>query len=94
MLAIASGLRGGTLGMSQPLMISILSRATGRESQGKGVGLRATANRLTATILPIIMGGIVEIAGLEASFLIIGAALVVLMALLAAHVKRTPALSA
>ena len=93
LLMIASGLRGGTMGMSQPLMISILSRATGRESQGKSVGLRATANRLTATVLPIIMGGIVELAGLEASFLIIGAALVALMALLAVHVKRTPALS-
>ena len=81
------------MGMSQPLMISILSRATGRESQGKSVGLRATANRLTATVLPIIMGGIVEFAGLEASFLIIGAVLVALMALLAVHVKRTPALS-
>ena len=93
LLLIASGLRGGTMGMSQPLMISILSRATGRESQGKSVGLRATANRLTSTVLPIIMGGIVEIAGLEASFLIIGAALIALMALLAVHVKRTPALS-
>ena len=93
LLAIASGLRGGTMGMSQPLMISILSRATGRESQGKSVGLRATANRLTATFLPIVMGGIIEIAGMEASFLIIGAVLVALMALLAVHVKRTPGLS-
>ncbi len=93
LLMVASGLRGGTMGMSQPLMISILSRATGRESQGKSVGLRATANRLTATFLPIVMGGIVEIAGLEASFLIIGAVLVALMALLAVHVKRTPGLS-
>ncbi len=93
LLAIASGLRGGTLGMSQPLMISILSRATGRESQGKVVGLRATANRLTATFLPVIMGAIIEIAGLEASFLIIGAVLIAPMALLAVHLNRTPALS-
>ncbi len=35
---------------------------------------------------------VVELAGLEASFLIIGAALVALMALLAFDVKRTPAL--
>ena len=55
--------------------------------------IEATANRLTSTVLPIVMGGIVEIAGLEASFLIIGAALVALMALLAVQVKRTPALS-
>ena len=38
----------------------------------------------------VMKAGIVEIAGLEASFLIIGAAL---MALLAVHLKRTPALS-
>ena len=42
----------------------------------------------------VMKAGIVEIAGLEASFLIIGAALVALMALLAVHLKRTPALSA
>ncbi len=35
--------------------------------------------------------GAVEFAGLEASFLIIGAALIALMALLAVQVKRTPA---
>ncbi len=55
--------------------------------------MSVTANRLTATVLPVIMGGIVELAGLEASFLIIGAVLVALMVLLAVEVKRTPALS-
>jgi MFS family permease len=93
LLLVASSLRGGAMGMSQPLMISILSRAAGRESQGKSVGLRATANRLTSTILPIAMGAVVELAGLEASFLIIGGVLIALMALLAIHVKRSPALA-
>ena len=38
------------------------------------------------------MGGIVEIVGMEASFLIIGAVLVAPMALLAVPVKRTSGL--
>ncbi len=91
MLAIASGLRGGTLGMSQPLMISILSRATGRESQGKGVGLRATANRLTATIIPVVMGVIADAVGVGNSFFIVGGTVIGLLLVVALLVHRSGA---
>ena len=72
LLFIAAALRGGTMGMSQPLMISSLARFAGAESQGKGVRLRATANRLMNTLFPVVMGAVVESAGLENGFYIMG----------------------
>jgi MFS family permease len=90
LLLIASALRGGAMGLSQPLMISILARASGSKNQGKGVGLRTTANRLSSMLVPVLMGAVVEVAGIEASFYIIGAFLIGMMGLVALHVKRSP----
>lgn len=90
LLLLASALRGGAMGLSQPLMISILSRAAGRGNQGKGAALRTTANRLSSLLVPIAMGGVVEAAGLEASFYIVGGALILLMGWVALHVSRSP----
>jgi MFS family permease len=90
LLLIASALRGGAMGLSQPLMISILARAAGRGNQGKGVGLRTTANRLSSLLVPMVMGAVVEVAGIEASFYLVGGLLVALMGWVALHVKRSP----
>jgi predicted MFS family arabinose efflux permease len=89
LLLAASALRGGAMGLSQPLMISILARAAGDKKQGKGAGLRTTANRLSSMLVPVVMGGVVEAFGIEASFYIIGAILIGLMGLVALHVSRT-----
>jgi predicted MFS family arabinose efflux permease len=89
LLLAASALRGGAMGLSQPLMISILARAAGDKKQGKGAGLRTTANRLSSMLVPVVMGGVVEAFGIEASFYIIGAVLIGLMGLVALHVNRT-----
>jgi MFS family permease len=88
LLIAAMGLRGGTLGISQPLMISILGRSLPPGTQGKGVGLRTTANRVTQTFLPPIAGAVVEIAGLEASFYIVGGVAVALLLLIWGHARR------
>ena len=88
LLFIAAALRGGTMGMSQPLMISSLARFAGTESQGKGVGLRTTANRLMNTLFPVVMGAVVEIAGLEYAFYIMGTAAVGAVALAAIYAQR------
>lgn len=79
LLLVAITLRGGTMGLSQPLMISILSQSAGKGNQGKGVGLRTTANRLTSLSVPVVMGAVVELVGLEWSFLVIGGALTAAM---------------
>ena len=56
----------------------------------KSAGLRTTANQLVVTVLPPIMGGVVELVGLEASFYVIWGTLFILMGLTA----RAVALSA
>ncbi len=88
LLLAAMALRGGVLGISQPLMISILGRSLDASSQGKGVALRTTANRVMNTMLPPVAGAIVQLAGLENSFYIIGAVAVGLMALVAVYARH------
>lgn len=92
-LAVVAALRGVCMGISQPLMLSILVDAAGRGSQGKGVALRTTANRVAGAVTPAAMGAIAGVAGLEASFLIMGALLSVATAAVSAYVWRRPALS-
>jgi predicted MFS family arabinose efflux permease len=90
LLMFVIGLRGLCLGISQPLEISVLGRAIGAGSQGKGVGLRTTANRLTGTLVPVIMGGVAELVGIENSFLVMGAVMLTLMMAIALFVHRQP----
>jgi MFS family permease len=78
LLMVFACLRGTTMGMSQPLMISIMSKSSGEAKQGQAVGLRTTMNRLATVITPIFMGGIMEVAGIEMSFYITGAILTLL----------------
>lgn len=90
LLLIASAMRGGAMGLSQPLMISIMARATGGKNQGKSAGLRTTANRLSSMLIPVVMGAVVELVGIEASFYILGGVLIGLMGLVGLHVNRSP----
>jgi sugar phosphate permease len=82
LLLVAIAFLGFAQGINQPLIISVISRVTGRQDQGKAVGLRATNNRITTTFIPIAMGGIVEIIGLGLSFPVICGTLVAIQALL------------
>ena len=93
LLFIASALRGGCQGLSQPVMFSILSRAVGANEQGMSIGLRTTANRLATMIVPVIMGVIADTIGLEASFIIVGGFLVLSCALLGLIIRRIPGFS-
>lgn len=79
LLLAAAAARGAVLGLSQPLMISMLSRAAGRGNQGKAVGLRATANRIAASSIPVLMGAVVEIVGLREGFFVFGGILLLLL---------------
>jgi MFS family permease len=73
--------RGWSVGIGQPLMITIPSKAVPPGSQGSAVGLRIALNRLVQTILPPVMGVVVGLIGLEASFVAIGGTLLVLVSL-------------
>ncbi len=85
--------RGAALGTVQPLMLSIIAQAARSGDQGKAVGLRATANRFAMTVIPVIMGAVVQVTGITGAFLLIGAVLLTLLAGLAVYVKRSPALN-
>lgn len=89
-LAIVAGLRGFCMGISQPLILSILVSATGRGSQGKGIALRTTANRAAAGVMPMAMGAIAAASSLAASFFILGGLLMAAMALTAVYIWRRP----
>jgi MFS family permease len=91
LLLVAIMARGAVLGTVQPLMLTIISQAASAGDQGKGVGLRATANRFAMTVIPVIMGGVVELVGIENAFLVVGIVLLTLLLGLALHMKRTPA---
>jgi cyanate permease len=65
-------LRGLAQGFNMPLMMSIGMQAVAAHEQGKIVALRITVNRLTSAIIPLIMGAIAQLFGLEISFYVIG----------------------
>ena len=64
--------RGLAQGFNMPLMMSIGMQAVAAHEQGKIVALRITVNRLTSAIIPLIMGAIAQVFGLEISFYVIG----------------------
>jgi MFS family permease len=65
---------GGAQGFMQPIMFSIQSAVVGKDRQGSVVGLRLATNRVANMIIPPIAGAIADHAGLEASFIWVGAA--------------------
>lgn len=92
-LAIASGIRGFCMGISQPLILSILVHAAGPGSQGKTIALRTTANRAAAGLTPMGMGAVAATAGLASSFFIVGAFLLGACAVTAFYMRRRPELT-
>lgn len=89
MLLGAMALYGGSMGISQPLMISLMARSTSKGAHGKSAGLRTTANQLAATAVPPLMGGVADLVGLQASFYLIGGVLILLMILISLAIARS-----
>ncbi len=94
LLMCAAALRGICMGLSQPLMLSILADASGPGFLARGAALRTTANRVAASVTPMSMGAAASVAGLAASFHIIGGVLLASLGLAAFYVKTHPAVSA
>jgi MFS family permease len=82
LLAAVIAVRGCAQGASQPIMYSILSRAVGPEVQATAIGLRSTGNRVAALVLPVMMGAIAEVWGLNATFFITGGMLLAILVVL------------
>jgi MFS family permease len=91
LLLVAQALRGWLQGVVQPVMFSVQAKAVGRYRQGSVVGLRQTMNRLAAIVIPPAMGAIADQWGAGASFVILGAILLMLsapVALIICHAAR------
>jgi MFS family permease len=82
LLAVIIAIRGVAQGASQPIMYGILSRAVGPEIQATAIGLRSTGNRVMALVLPVLMGAIAEVWGLNATFYISGSILLMILVVL------------
>ena len=69
----------------------MLGQSVDRHSQGKAVGLRTTTNRAAHSIVPIIMGAVIETIGVENSFYAMGAVEVALVVVIAVCFARSKA---
>jgi predicted MFS family arabinose efflux permease len=86
-LLLLSVISGAGIGMTLPLLLSILANATGPEVRGLTAGLRTAANRLSFTVVPILLGVVIERAGLAAGFYVIGAFLMLSVGALFVYVQ-------
>ena len=93
-LAVIAGLRGLCMGVSQPLMLSVLAEASGEGSLSRGAAVRTTANRVASASTPIAMGWIAGGFGLASSFYITGAVLAAGMCLVALRTRQVEARAA
>ena len=72
LLIVAIALRGIGQGLNLPLMMSIGSRAVGFHLQGRMAALRISFNRFGGALVPLAMGALAEIVGLEYAFYTVG----------------------
>lgn len=77
-------------GIHQPLVITLMLRTVGQDSQGKVIGLRGTANRVTSIAAPVLMGAVAEVVGIGPSFYVLGVLASVLMVVIAVWMTRHP----
>lgn len=88
-LILAISLRGTGQGLNLPLMISIASRTVAPRLQGRVAALRISFNRLGGALVPVIMGAIAEVIGLENAFYVLGGTGIALLGGLSVWVLRT-----
>lgn len=81
------------IGMVFPLLISFLSRAIEPSQQGMSVGLRVTANRFAALVIPIVMGAIAQNFSIAASFYVLGVAVLLGIAVIIYVTRHTKSFS-
>ena len=87
LLMAAAAVRGVGQGISQPVTFSLLSRAVPAEVQGATVGLRNTVTRFASIVTPAVMGAVAGLWGVEASFYVMGAILLVACGVVSAKTK-------
>ncbi|MGB0575325.1 MAG: MFS transporter [Alphaproteobacteria bacterium] len=92
-LFIASSIRGAVMAISVVIIVSLIARTVGPTVQGRAMGLRTTCNQAANVTIPIVMGGLAHLLGLELAFYIVGAAgiaLAMVTAYLARNIETPP----
>lgn len=74
----------------QPLVVTLMLRTVGPNEKGKAIGLRATANRVTSMIGPLLLGGLAGVIGLEWGFYVVGIVSSLIMLWIAWLMMRHP----
>lgn len=90
LLVIAICIRGVGQGLNLSLMMTIAARAVGADLQGRVAALRITFNRLGGALVPLAMGAVAEVAGLENAFYAMGAVGIAAVAALSVWIARSP----
>lgn len=85
---------GWAIGLTLPLMLTVLSRATPPEDRGLSIGLRNGMNRLASTTIPLGLGVLVATTGLGPAFYVVAALLLVGVGWTVRYRRRTTALPA
>jgi MFS family permease len=88
LLLAAQLARGWLEGVIHPVIMSVQARAVGQHQQGAVIGLRQTGQRLSSILIPPVMGAVADRFGTSDSFLIYGAFMLPLCALLALVIRR------
>jgi MFS family permease len=92
-LFMSSSLRGATLAISVVVIVSLIARTVGPEEQGRAMGLRTTCNQTGNVVIPVLMGGLAQLVGLEAAFYSVGAlgiGLLLIAAIVARKIETPP----
>lgn len=89
-LMVAAAICGVGLGLSLPLVVTVIARGAEGRRQGMSFGLRGTANRIGSLIIPIAMGAIADLLGLLESFAVVGIGLLLLTGATALTIRRLP----
>ena len=79
------------MAISVVIIVSLIARTVGPEEQGRAMGLRTTCNQMGNVIVPIFMGGMAQLVGLEYAFYAISAVGIVLLSILAWWARRLQA---
>jgi|TARA_R110000851_G_scaffold314398_1_gene476419 MFS family permease len=79
LLLVLAILHGAGMGLSMPLLLSLLSEAASSDTQGLAVGLRSTANRLAGVVIPVGLGAAINMFGITWGFYLIGFLLLVFL---------------
>jgi MFS family permease len=90
-LIVVSGLMGASLGLTQPLTMSLMIESVSAEFWGVAFGIRQAAQRIGTILSPIVFGLVTTASGVEAAFFLGGATLlgaVPIMASVTGHLRR------